>query len=238
MTSTKIAIVAALEREVHPLIRRWKKTEREHSERSYKFFESDSAVLVCSGIGQEAARRATEAVIALYNPELVQSVGFAGALRPTMRIGDIFMPARIIDAADGSSIETHDGEGTLITFGSIAGSAQKEKLAKAYGAQAVDMEAAAVALAAGRHNLPFRAVKVVSDAADFEFPEMDRFISQGNFKAASFVSYALVRPWLWKRVAQLAVNSRRAAKALCRELERSEHERPANLDSSPQMHLS
>ncbi len=48
--------------------------------RSFVFFERDDMVVVCGGIGVEAARRAAEAVIALYHPALLQSVGFAGAL--------------------------------------------------------------------------------------------------------------------------------------------------------------
>ena len=75
----KIAMVAALEREVRPLVKRWPSVVREHEGRRFKFRESGHAVVVCGGVGAEAARRATEAVIALYTPELVQSVGFAGA---------------------------------------------------------------------------------------------------------------------------------------------------------------
>ena len=59
----EVAIVAALERELRPLVREWKVAEREHAGRRFRFFESDRAVVVCGGIGPEAARRATEAVI-------------------------------------------------------------------------------------------------------------------------------------------------------------------------------
>ena len=87
-------MVAALEREVRLLVKRWRRIEREHEGRSFTFFESGQAVLVCGGIGAEAARRATEAVIALYQPELVLSVGFAGALDPGLKVGEIFSPSR------------------------------------------------------------------------------------------------------------------------------------------------
>ena len=72
---------------------------------SFVFFEQDEIVVVCGGIGAEPARRAAEAVIALYRPALVQSVGFAGALDATLRVGDIFCPAEVIDARDGSRVE-------------------------------------------------------------------------------------------------------------------------------------
>src|SRR5438874_5151778 len=49
--TAKVAIVAALEHEVRPLIRQWRPVERTHDSRRYKFFENERAVLVCGGIG-------------------------------------------------------------------------------------------------------------------------------------------------------------------------------------------
>src|ERR1700687_3135178 len=119
--SAKVAMVAALEREVRPLLKSWRSVEREYGGRRFKFFESGESVLVCGGIGAEAARRATEAVIALYQPELVQSVGFAGALDPALNVGQIFSPCRVIDARDGSSLEITAGEGVLVSASGVAG---------------------------------------------------------------------------------------------------------------------
>jgi adenosylhomocysteine nucleosidase len=94
--------------------------------------------------------------------------------------------------------------------------AQKLKLARAYGAQAVDMEAAAVARGAQARGVAFGAYKVISDDSDFEIPAMDRFIREGKFRALAFVIYTAIRPWLWRRVIRLARNSSRAAETLCR----------------------
>ena len=60
--------MAALEREVRPLIKEWRADEKEIDGRRFRFFEKDDVVLVCGGIGAEAARRAAEAVIAIYAP--------------------------------------------------------------------------------------------------------------------------------------------------------------------------
>jgi adenosylhomocysteine nucleosidase len=221
----KIAIVAALEREVSGLTRGWSRLQQEYQGRSFIFFERDEIVLVCGGIGVQAARRAAEAVIALYRPTLVQSVGFAGALHPGLRVGDVFAPAVVIDARDGSRAEVDGGEGTLVTFMTVAGAEQKANLARAYQAQAVDMEAAAVAATARAHGIGFAATKVISDELDFEMPgidrRMDRFIdAQGRFRTLNFALFVALRPWLWRRVAMLAGNSRKAAKALGQHLER------------------
>jgi nucleoside phosphorylase len=211
----KVAIVAALEREVSALTRNWSRVEKQHEGRTFTFFEHDGTVAVCGGIGLDAARRAAEAVIALYQPELIHSVGFAGALDASLQVGDIFSPAVVVDARDASRIQIQSGQGTLITFMEVAGAQQKANLAHAYSAQAVDMEAAAVATAARAHGIKFGATKVISDELNFEMPHMARFIdSQGRFSTARFAVFATLRPWLWPRVATLAANSRKAAKAL------------------------
>jgi adenosylhomocysteine nucleosidase len=212
---SKVAIVAALEREVSELTKGWRRIKQESEGRDFIFFERDDEVLVCGGIGLEAARRAAEAVIALYRPTLVQSVGFAGALDASLRVGDIFSPALVLDARDGSRVEIAGGEGTLVTFMTVAGAEQKQKLARAYSAQAVDMEAAAVAAAAQAHGIRFTATKVISDGLQFDMPETARFIdAQGGFRTAAFAAFVALRPWLWRRVAMLARNSSRAARIL------------------------
>src|SRR5580700_11381801 len=220
-SSTKIAMVAALEREVRPLVKGWRRVEREYLGRRFQFFESGQAVVVCGGIGAEVARRSPEAVNALYLPELVLSVGFAGALDPAMKVGEIFSPSRVIDARDGSSVEIASGRGALVSAAALAGVEEKKKLAESYGAQAVDMEAAAVARGAQARDVGFMAVKAISDESDFHMLPMDPFVgTSGQFRTGKFVISLMVRPWLWPNVFHLARNSAKASKALCTELER------------------
>ena len=147
-------------------------------------------------------------------------MGFAGALDPGLKVGEIFSPARVIDARDGSMVETGSGSGILISAGAVAGVEQKAQLAKAYGAQAVDMEAAAVARGAQARGMRFMAVKAISDESDFFMPAMDRFVaSDGHFREMAFIASALVRPWLWPRFFRLARSAAKASKVLCVELE-------------------
>ncbi|MGA7220861.1 MAG: phosphorylase [Candidatus Sulfotelmatobacter sp.] len=222
-SSCKLAIVAALEREVAGLIKTCSRVDLDHQGHKFSFFEGDDIVLICGGIGAEPARRAAEAVIALYHPHRLQSVGFAGALVPNLRAGDIFEPAVIIDARDGSRFEIEDasGHGVLVSFMAVAGVEQKAKLAQAYAAHAVDMEAASVAAAARAHGIRFAATKVISDEFNFDLPDMERFVdSQGRFRTAAFITFAAVRPLLWTRIATLARASSKAEKALSQHLKR------------------
>jgi len=211
----EVAVVAALKREVAPLVRHWRVADQEHSGRKFRFFESDNAVVVCGGMGFEAARRATEAIIALYEPSVVLSVGFAGALDEKLRVGDLLQPRYVVDARDGSRTDTGSGSGVLVSSPAVAGAEQKVKLAKSYCAQAVDMEAAAVAKGAAARGLRFAAVKAISDGVGFAMPPMDRFIAaDGSFRAGRFAFYAASRPFIWPDVLALAQNSAKAARSL------------------------
>jgi adenosylhomocysteine nucleosidase len=102
-----------------------------------------------------------------------------------------------------------------VSFASVAGKVQKAKLATTYAAQAVDMEAAAVARGAQAHGVRFRAVKVISDEASFPWPDLERFAGRdGRFREEAFAFHAALRPWLWATVLRLGWNSSAAARAL------------------------
>jgi adenosylhomocysteine nucleosidase len=213
---SNIAIIAAMEREVKPLIRSWNFRTLEHGGRLYRVFENGDAVLISGGIGAEAARRATEVMIQEMRPTRVVSVGFAGALDGTLKVAEVFEPRTVINAADGVRTETRSGQGTLVSYASVAGKEQKQLLAAAYGAAAVDMEAAAVAQGAQVRGVEFAALKVISDAADSSMPPTDRFVSSdGQFRRAKFAWHVAVRPWLWASTIALARNSAKASRALC-----------------------
>ncbi len=221
----KIAIVAAIERELWPLIKNWPATEIHHDGREFTFFERDYAVAVCGGIGAEAARRAAEAIIVRYSPELLISAGVAGALVPELRVGETIFPSTVIDTQDGSRHQTAIRDTALsgstlartvlASYPEIANVAQKQQLAKSYGAHAVDMEAAAVARSAQAHNLSFLAIKAISDESNFELPEMSRFIRDGKFQTKRFILHVALRPWLWLKMIRLARNTQIASHSLC-----------------------
>lgn len=213
--------MAAMEREVAPLVRQWQARWIENEGRKFRLFEKGNASVICGGIGSEPARRATEAAIREIRPECVISVGFAGALDSSRKVGTIFEPRVVINAADSSRIETGIGSGTLLSFGSVADTGQKRRLREAYGAAAVDMEAAAVAHGAAARGVRFGALKVISDAPDFELPPLGKFVTRdGSFRSAAFTFYVGIRPWLWKPTLVLARNSAHASRELCSAMEK------------------
>lgn len=225
MNLKKLAIIAALDRELLPLIRHWPSNTFTYEGREFTLYESDYAVAVCAGIGPEAARRAAQAAIVSYKPELLISAGVAGALTPELHVGETIFPAVVIDASDGSRHETAIPKSRLsnsplartllLSYPEVASALEKHQLAKSYAAHAVDMEAAAVARAAQVHGLPFLAVKSISDELNFELPEISQFIRDGQIRTTAFVFHIALRPWLWLRVYRLARNTKIASQNLC-----------------------
>jgi adenosylhomocysteine nucleosidase len=217
--SNQIAIVAALEWEVSPLIQGWPAVRKQSGDRWFTFFEKDNVVAVCAGIGAEAARRAAEAVVEAYRPAVLVSAGFAGALEATMSVGQVMIPGVVIDSRDGSRAACDGPDGVLVSFSEIADASQKKNLRQAYAAQAVDMEAAAIARSAEAHGIRFVACKAISDTSGSSLPSVSRFIdSEGRWSTFGFAAFLALRPWLWPSIWRLAADSKRAAHSLCKAL--------------------
>ncbi|MGI9103095.1 MAG: hypothetical protein ACR2IF_11695 [Terriglobales bacterium] len=212
----EMAIIAALRREIWPLVKTWKQRA---GPGHIEIFEKDRSVAICGGVGAAAARAAAELAFGMARPCVVISAGFAGALEPGLAAGDVFTPAVVIDARSGRKYPAGNGRGTLVSASAVSNTAAKRELATKFGAQAVDMEAAAVAEVAEAHGVAFAAVKGISDAAGFVLPPVARFVDEsGRFHTGRFVVRHLMRPWTWPNLARLAVNSGRASRELCRTL--------------------
>ncbi|HTC92352.1 MAG TPA: hypothetical protein VK699_02735 [Terriglobales bacterium] len=213
----RFAIVAALRQEVSAVVRGWGQREIEYGGRKLRFYESEKAVLVCGGIGAQAANIAAQAALICYRPQGMLSAGVAGSLSSNLNAGEAFLVSAVIDAVSGKTYAALLGTRRLVTAGKILGPEEKRELAQRYSAHAVDMEAAAVAEVAAQAGLPFYAAKAISDQLDFPMPPMDRFVdASGNFATGKFVLHAALRPAMWPVVWRLARNNHRAAEALAR----------------------
>jgi adenosylhomocysteine nucleosidase len=209
----RIAIICALEREIAPLVTGWNAVELRIGESVIKAHQSEHAVAAAAGISKEHALDAAKVLVERFSPTLLISAGLAGALSPELKPGQGFIAAQIIDASSRRSWSTPSGTAVLVTADLIAGAQSKRELAARFHAQAVDMEAAAVAEVAAEHGIPFLAVKAVSDPHNFEMPPLEPFIMpDGRFNERSFAFYIAARPWLWLRAWQLGRNS---GKAIC-----------------------
>src|SRR5262245_49436607 len=112
-TSIKFGIVAALERELRPFLRRCR---RVRSTADFAFFECSDAVAVCGGIGKAAAARAAEALVDAYRPATLISAGFAGAVLADLKVPDLLLAGEVLDTEIGRKFTTSAGEGVLATI--------------------------------------------------------------------------------------------------------------------------
>jgi adenosylhomocysteine nucleosidase len=220
---SEIAIIAAMEREIAPLVRGWQRGTLASRERKFTCFERNSVVALVSGIGCKNAELAARALVD-RRPALLISVGLAGALIRSLKVGSVFIPNVVVDAADGAEYRctadsNHVSGGVLVSATEIAGIQAKRELVNRFHGLVVDMEAAGVAKVAQQEHIGFRCVKAISDEADFIMPPMGKFLNAaGEFQSGKFALWAAVRPWQWPRIATLARNSKRATDALCNRL--------------------
>jgi adenosylhomocysteine nucleosidase len=220
----EIVIVAAMEREIGPLVRHWRRVRLQQEDWTFAAFVNDIAggnvLAVAAGMGPEAARRATEAALASKPVKYVISAGWAGAADPALQVAKVMIPARVVDASSGKTFEVAGGEGTLVTVAGVAGTADKARYRQQHGADLLEMEASAVAAVAQDKGIEFLAVKAVSDVSELPMPPMDEFRGpRGEFLTAKFVTYMLFRPRWWKAVRQMAKDSKAASRSLCAVLE-------------------
>jgi adenosylhomocysteine nucleosidase len=145
-------------------------------------------LLLASGPGP---RLVSEALREKRAVDGIVSVGFCGALDPSLAIGDIVVSVGEVD----SPRRFVRGE-ILSTDRVVVTAAEKRALRERTGAAAVEMESAAVAAKAREWGVPFRCIKVVSDTAGQDMPlDFNEYRdAAGQFSRGRIALAALRRP--------------------------------------------
>jgi len=153
----------------------------------------EAGILAGAGIstiagGGDADRLDAMLVAAAPGARRIVSAGLAGALDPTLRIGDIVLATQVQTSSDPPdaaplppkatselqqllALLPDARTGSIYADGMAVGSAAaKAALFARTGAIAIDMESHVAARVAARHGLPFLAVRVVSDTAADTLP--------------------------------------------------------------------
>jgi adenosylhomocysteine nucleosidase len=218
---TRVAIIAALPGELKPLVQGWPHSTRNGIDFWAQRDEEEEWIAACAGAGQAAATRAFAAIEDGGPIDLVFSVGWAGALSPEIGGGTAHNMAGVFDVRTGEryNCDADAGPLWLATSPTVANETEKRRLAMAYKAALVDMEAAAVARLAAMRGIPFYCIKGVSDVLTARLPDLNRFIApDGKFRMANFVLFAVMRPWYWPALIRMGENSRKAAQAIAQSL--------------------
>lgn len=226
---SRTAIIAAMPGELKPLVRGWQHERRGTVDLWRRRCSDGECVAACAGAGAAAATRAFAAVERDGAVDRAISTGWVGALDSRFLPGTAYRVAGVIDTGTGERFEAarpvdktpamdseRDEAGPLLaTSLSVAGQAEKARLAAAYGAGLVDMEAAAVARLAQMRKIPFLCIKGVSDGLDERLPDLNHYIApDGSFRLAAFVLFAILRPWYWPALMRMGENSKKAAREI------------------------
>lgn len=214
---TRTAIIAAFPGELKPLVHGWPASARNGVHFWAQRNEEEEWIAACAGAGQAAATRAFAALEEGGPIDLVFSIGWAGALRANLAPGSAHNMAGVIDAQTGERFHCDAGAGDqwLVTSSHVAGKAEKLRLASAYNAALVDMEAAAVARLAAMRNIPFYCIKGISDALHDRLPDFNRFLDvNGQLQTGRLVLFAAVRPDYWPALIRMGENSKKASQSI------------------------
>ncbi len=219
--SIKVGIVSAMSREVAPFLKGWRRGTLRDGAMVYQVWRSGLGTYIQSGIGREPGISATRALVKCERPDVLISTGLAGALVAGIAVADVFRVGKVIDGQTGDTFRTVSGTTVLVSAPTIVDQAAKSQLRERYAAELVDMEAAAVARVALENDIPFVAVKSVSDEFVFPMPPFARFVSsEGELATAKFVLHAAMRPETWPALLRLAQNSAKASRSLSIELQK------------------
>jgi hypothetical protein len=146
-------------------------------------------------------------------PSCVLMAGLAGALDPTLAIGDLI----IDDLPDGIAMPQACRKGKICTQDAIVATPEeKAKLFADTGAVAVEMENATVRNWAGRVGAAFVAIRAISDRADQTLdPRVLALVDEwGRPRILAVTKILVSRPSLIPHLIRLARDSKEAAQQL------------------------
>lgn len=195
-----VGIIIAMEKELEPFLRGRKFKTETVSGKDFFLCEigRNKCVIMKSGVGKVNAAYATTLLMQIYKPDFVVSTGISGGLgdrkvldmvvaekcvqydMDTTPLGDplgyVSGTDRIFFEADtgltDSFIKNSGAVKTVLACGDrfVADKETKAFLQAFFGAGACDMESGAIAQVAFLSNVPFVAIRCISDGADDNAP--------------------------------------------------------------------
>lgn len=232
---TAIAIIAALRREVAPLLKSL--TERKMIRiGGMRFWTGELSgipvCILCSGMGDKYAKAAATALLGHCRPKAIISAGFGGALNRGLSVADLVIGREIFAWENGTvrpvmstllSFQVNAGlqsilrEGVIVTSRSLT---KKQMIQQSLPLQAenpvIDLETATIAQTARDHRIPLVAIRSISDSSDEEIGfTLDQICDESStVKLLRVLPFLLRKPSLIPQFWRLAKQSRQAARTL------------------------
>ena len=237
-----IALLGAFGQEIVDL-RRQMVVEEEVTERGCKLyrgkFENRDAVLVKTGMGKERAESATKIMLERYPVSAIISLGFAGALAPELNIGDVVVCSTLhcahqsenkwisggLCASDTHLLSLVSQDLEEIAASSLGSSVsvleleastkQLPGLAETLNVHIVEMESYWIASIALDRQIPFIAIRSISDTMTESVEPFDQILaSDGRLLWKKAVLCFLLHPYYLMNVFTLYRNVRIARRNL------------------------
>ncbi len=231
-----IGIIAAMSQESNALLRFVRGVEHRALDSfrcdRFRLFERD-CWLVTSGIGLKRAAQAASALLTATHPQLLVSVGVAGAVHADLEIGDVvaarhtprldqglpglFQPLALLSEsawqAAAQALQPHRAGlywGTAITTrGSQVVQIQPGEMSN----PVLEMETAGIARVAAEAGIPLLSLRAVSDGPRAPIPvDLEALMDeQDNLRIGKIIKTVIGHPQMILQLLQMGWNTRRAA---------------------------
>jgi adenosylhomocysteine nucleosidase len=170
-----IAITFALATESLDLRRRLRELRQDVDFTTGKI--GDRAITILhTGVGTKNCAERMETLLHKARPRIVVSSGFAGAIDPSLKVGDLIIAGNFSDRRSGETAEKVLAERSartvnLFTSASIIDSGvERAEVARSSNAAAVDMETATIVKVCHAHGAPVLSLRAISDSPEQPFP--------------------------------------------------------------------
>jgi len=189
--------------------------------------------LLASGMGIVRAAQAARALVDAASPQLLVSVGIAGAVNADLEIGDVvvsgkscmldnglagpFQPLAHLSEAAWQATERALQPGGAKVYPGIAVSTHGGQLVQPQPVQftnpILEMETAGIAGVAAEHGIPLLSLRAISDGPGAPIPfDLEKMMDeQDNLRTGEIIKTILGHPKMLPQLVQMVRNSRRAA---------------------------
>jgi len=239
---TDPCLLFALEREARSFLQEFRAQQRFSGAPCRARFcgpEWLTVLVMETGIGKNRTEEALHWLLAKpvlgnvpYQPKVIISCGFAGALQPDLQIGDLILATDVVDIEGHAWPAPWPGDlpsgdwrpplrrGRLLTTAQLlSGPSQKQELGLRHQALAVDMESAVLASLCSRQAIPFGCLRAISDRLDTALsPQVISLVSGAGISWLRLAAMLARRPHLTSELWRLAQDSRFASRQLAKGL--------------------
>jgi len=172
---------------------------------------NQSLAVLHTGVGPKSCERKLDSFFQIERPAYLISSGFAGAVCEDLQVGDLFLAENFSDQQLLSGAQRimpgqRAHKAKLFTSPSIIDSiVERNQIARATGASAVDMETETIAKACARRGIPMLSLRAISDTPGKPLPVPPNVlfdIEGQRTDVGKLLSYLLMHPGsVWRLIA-------------------------------------